>query len=486
MQLDSTFDYKNLFTNPSTPNGSDHTVLNIPGSYNLDGTNTTYIDTLILDRVPITMDDNKKTTINSIFNFNCGTNTADTSDFTININDGGSIIFNNDISLTTHNIYYLDVTNGNKKYSKKLNINYNGGKIVLNTIFNLNPNLSEPLTINANIYNLRNLMINYNINSKPIIINKYFYNYGNLNQSITKPQNIYFGFNYDSQTDEYKKSTQTNIYNFGNMRLFNIKINGHFSNAGLLKINGQMDILDNNLAMNITSKLIIMEGGKLKFILNNPFNDNLIYHQGDYINIQEKSVIEVELNKSLPSQKFLETPRVIINLSTVKFDGIVKLNDPFKNEEAIIKNEIGIIYLENDFKTEGNIKFLNNDVILSILKDPIFIQSEVEDDRYLNISTLTYLKNGKKIQLESPDEIKDLIFELNSSDIEPDVLNTIIYLLTKQYEETYGSQTRDILDEILRLIKFGLLKDWPYNSNIPVQHPHPSPPSHPGCPCRKF
>lgn len=484
MQFNSSFDYKLLFTGASG-SGTTNTVLDIPGFYNLDGTNATYIDTLVLARTPISVIDSNSEikTINTIFNFNCG---SDASELTININDGGSIIFNIDVSLTTHDIYYSDSTN---KKQKKLNLNYNGGNIVLNTMFNLNPNLSEPLIINANIYNLKSLMINYNINSKPLIINKYFYNYGNLNQSITKPQNIYFGFSYDSSTGEYKESTQSRINNFGNMRLYNIKLNGHFSNAGLLKINGRMDILDSNLAMNITSKLIIMEGGKLKFILNKPFNDNLIYHQGDYINVQEKSSIEIELNKSSSSQKFLETPRIIVNLSTVKNDGTIKLIDPFNNEEAIIKNEIGIVYLENDFKIEGNIKFLNNDVILSVLKDPIFIQNEVEDETYLNISTLTYLKNGNKKILKTDNEIKDLIFELNSSDIEPDVLNTIIYLLTKQYEETYGLQTKDILDEILKLIKFGLLKDWHYTPNIPIQPiqpPHPLPPSRSSYLCKKI
>ena len=166
-------------------------------------------------------------------------------------------------------------------------------------------------------------------------------------------------------------------------------------------------------------------------------------------------------------------------IAKVKLDGKI-INKT--NKEYIIQNN-DVIYLENDFETEGDVKISNNDVVISFNKDPVFASNDVMDDRYLNISKLYYSIHGQGSNLTTTGQIKDLIFELNSSNIEPDVLNTIIYLLTKQFEETY---TKNTLDEILRLIKFGLLKDWSYTPNIPVQPPHPHPPSRSDCPCRKF
>ena len=77
------------------------------------------------------------------------------------------------------------------------------------------------------------------------------------------------------------------------------------------------------------------------------------------------------------------------------------------------------------------------------------------------------MMNRLPLSLDDQKNIKDCIFELNSSNINAADLNTITYLLNTQYNIKH--QSEGTIDEILRLIKFGLLKDWSCTPNIPVQ-----------------
>lgn len=85
------------------------------------------------------------------------------------------------------------------------------------------------------------------------------------------------------------------------------------------------------------------------------------------------------------------------------------------------------------------------------------------------------------ILYNNPNNIIDCLFELNSSEIQQDILNTITYLLLNQYNIQNNKEKESDLNEILRLIKFGLLKVWPYNSNT-LNYPLKYQPS---CTCYK-
>ena len=187
------------------------------------------------------------------------------------------------------------------------------------------------------------------------------------------------------------------------------------------------------------TKLIIEKNGYL-------INDN-IFEQ------KENTIIIIGENGYVENKQNMKLDGTIINNSS----------DP----EILINNINGLLILENDFNISGNeTKIKNSDVVVSYNYDPKFIKTG-NDERYLNIESMTYKKNNEEMQLLTNDQknIKDCIFELNSSNINAADLNTITYLLITKYNIKH--QIEETINEILRLIKFGLLKDWPYNLNAP-------------------
>ena len=373
-----------------------------------------------------------------------------------------------------------------------ININLNfGGYIVINTDLNMVPSL----TINGNnsyIIDNGNFILfrkTYNINdeylndySRSIIIN----NENNEFSLSSDIENLTFGqfYNYGL----FLQSTEltiNRIYNFGNWRSSKkLNLKSIFSNNGTFEINN--DVFAYHRIANDENGIIkINQGGNLYFditdINNSKAFDTLILNKGSLFDMKDKTSIKL-LNLNNIDYLFK-------NYSVIKIDGEISSNVPITS----INYNNGLIYLENDSYLDKNIIFKNNSTIISYTDkyDPVFTDDDVKDERYLNIKKMKYYKDDKEINLyENLENIKDCIFELNSLDIEAATLNSMTFLLDMQYNIKH--QTDGTIDEILRLIKFGLLKDWSYGSgsNIPVQpvkppfYP-PKPKYQPGCPCFK-
>lgn len=421
---------------------------------------------------------------------------------------------------------------------KNLTITMNtGGFIVVNIrIQDTNKIMNLNIEDGTFVYNIDNNVIGYkNINKNEqlykckVIVNKDVQLYHDYNHDITiyellnygnimlhcnnKNYKTYFGPKYDRPNN-----ISDVIINYGYIRFYkdnDCEIYGSISNSGKIFIYSHV-IMHSRFSNDEEGKLIIetngqetdeeRKAGKLYFdITYNGYGYSFL--------INNKAVIDVKENGEIgligePDNLKYSLKYIIFNNGVVKFDGLI--SNKFSQKE--IYNDVNsIIYLENDFKAKDNkIKFYNNGVIISHDEDESVIEKLINKGRYLNITTMKYYRyqNDKVQEICLYDDlnqnnysnIQELLFELNSLDIKHDVLITITYLLNVKYiNNQYIEETNN---EILRLIKIGLLKDWPYTPNIPVQpvkppiHPpiHPSihPPIHPPkpkyqpcCPCCK-
>lgn len=405
--------------------------------------------------------------------------TTDLYDSTGNKIEYNTIIFDRPTSrkITLENDSYLIFT-CQILSTKTLNIEFNGGSVVINNRISIN--------------SLNNITVStFTIKSK-ILINKgseFYFNAFNTENNTSTPIEVIF---------------TNSVINLGVVKFYgNCKFttsNGKLLNFGFTKFRHSLTV-DGDFLLNFgiikfetykiedpdkftTLKITSVDNGS-HYIYNDYSGE--IYMERDTKFIIEKNGYLI--NDNIFEQK--ENTTIIIgengyieNNQNMKLDGTIINNS--SNPEILINNINGILTLENDFKISGNeTKIKNSDVVISYKYDPNFIKVG-NNERYLNIDLMMYKKNNEPIPLlsDSQKNIKDCIFELNSSNIDAADLNTITYLLNTQYNIKH--QTEGTIDEILRLIKFGLLKVWPYTPNIPVQPPHPPPPSHPGCPYRRF
>ena len=430
--------------------------------------NESMVDTIILNHTAIETDDSGN--ITKIYRFN----TTSAKLKNIVINNGGFLIVN-DSSISDPTTKFNDSTG-----VQNIKIDFNDGNLVYNANGGLYPSTKDKdgnnTVINCNLYINKNVSLfheyksYYTDKSNYIIINGNVYNEGTAN-IYTKMQ---FGF---GEPDKAKNKT---INNYGNFRLGDAFLNKtSIATNGLFIIRGDCKIRDARISIGLYGQLDI--GNNVR-----PKQTKLTFEDTEYMSdwIVEKITNIGKINLKENAEIILTGTNNIKllmsnnNINSVKFDGKITNKT---NNEYVIKNN-GIIYLENDFETEGDVKISNNDVVVSFNKDPVFGSNDVTDDRYLNVSKLYYSIHGQGSNLTTTGQIKDVLFELNSSDIESDVLNTTTYLLTKQFDETY---TENKIDEILRLNKFGLLKDLPYNPPVrPPIYP-PKPKYQPGCPCFK-
>ena len=395
---------------------------------------------------------------------------GDTDIIQININKGGYFIINDDMKDPMA-----------KFNNKQIQINYCGGNLVYNSETSLNPSIpngSSNIVLNCNLYINRYANVFYNYPNNSTKKEKYIRIVGNFVNEGTA--NIYSYIEFGNIESDKSNDTNYTITNYGNFRLGDALLHKTvIANNGLFIIRGDCKIHNGRISNGLYGQIDIGDNVKSKqTILTFEDNEYMVswivekFTNIGKINLKESAEI---LLTGINNIKLLMSNN---NINSVKFDGKITNKT---NNEYVIKNN-GIIYLENDFETEGDVKISNNDVVVSFNKDPVFASNDVNVDRYLNVSKLYYSVHGYGNNLTSQGQINDVLFELNSSDIEPDNLITITYLLTKQYDETY---TENKLDEILRLIKFGLLKDLPYNPPIrPPIYP-PKPKYQPGCSCFK-
>lgn len=291
-------------------------------------------------------------------------------------------------------------------------------------------------------------------------------------------------YNYGQVIQDGNIEITGKLWNNGIWRVKNktLTLHGEMTNIGTFKINSNIYTYS-RLINDENGIMEMLSDGKIIFDNEDPTLNiqHLILNRGQFIDMKNNSTIEI-----------LKTPNSLLwfieNYSTAKLDCIIKSSIPLISYNL----KDSILYLENDFESDDNFKIKNNSVVISYKKtDPIFVEDDIDYERYLNIYNMKYYKDDKPINLdESLQNINDCIFELNSVNIEPDVLNTVTFLLSSQYNIKH--QTDGMIDEILRLIKFGLLKDWSYgsSSNIPIQpgkppfYP-PKPKYQPCCPCFK-
>ena len=350
-----------------------------------------------------------------------------------------------------------------------ININLNSrGYIIVNNSLNMIPSLNIN-EYNSYIVDNGNFILfrkTYNVDkellndySKATIINNEN-NEFSLNSDI---ENLTFGWFYNFglflQVTELSVSR---VYNFGVWRSSKkLTLNSIFSNNGTFEINN--DVFAYHRIANDENGIIkINQNGNLYFDIidtnNSKAYDTLITNKGSLFDMKDKTSIKlINLNN---------IDYLFKNYSVIKIDGEISSNVPITS----INYKNGLIYLENDSNLNKNIIFKNNSTIISYTDkyDPVFTDDDVENERYLNIKKMMYYKDDKEINLyENLENVKDCIFELNSLDIEAATLNSITFLLDMQYNINH--QTDKTIDEILRLIKFGLLKDWPYTPNIPTQ-----------------
>lgn len=456
--------------------------LNVPY---IDPTNGIIFDTLYIDHTKVCYDKYGNTTIlNGGFVFDTG------KTYEININDGGKIIFGD--SGKSVNIFNLKfdktkdiktfdgyttsnpfLTNKNLAHIK---INYLGGNIIFDQFLDFN------LTDEPSIYNIKSqIIITENAYVYcPVYKNVKLYlsndiiNHGVL---ITNCPNLYFGQTYD-ENDKKTKYKWIMLLNYNRMFNLNLNINGNYTNYGNAKLGGICYF--NNSSLNtagILGNTEILKNCELTFSADKNMS-TIFSNTNKNLKIDENVKIKIIGN----SEYFKNTELLYNNNNSISRLDCQIINET--GETLYIYNKSGIVYLDNDFEYNKNIKVKNEDVVISYIKeDPEYITTN-KNDRYINIQNLKFYKNGVFYDLDSEQNIQDCIFELNSANVESSDLTSLTYLLNRQYDIKHSKD--DIINEILRLIKFGLLKDWPYTSNILIQPQHPLPPSRPGCPCKKF
>lgn len=242
----------------------------------------------------------------------------------------------------------------------------------------------------------------------------------------------------------------TNIYNYNQIRVYEYcKITGSITNSGKIYIYNEVNISNGRISNDENGLLNIETNGILMFknSLLSSF-DFMIQNLGGLVNIKENGKIIVEqTNKNIEY--------FIINNHVLKVDGEI-LNKTGK-ENYILNDVNSIIYLENNAKISKNIKIINEDNVISFCSLENGQIIEQNNGKSLNIQALYYSKNNEKKYFDSNeiDNLVNYIYELNSSDIEPDVLNTIIFLLLIGVYHN----AKDDISEILKLLKlYGFLK----------------------------
>ena len=409
--------------------------------------------------------------------------------YEININDGGKIIFSESGKST--NIFNLkfdktkdiktfnDYTTSNpfltNKNLARIKINYLGGNIIFDQFLDFN------LTDEPRIYNIESqIIITENAYVYcPVYENVKLYlsndiiNHGTL---ITMSPNLYFGQIYD-ENDGKTKYKNIMLLNYNRMFNLNLNFNGNYTNYGNAKLGGICYF--NNSSLNtagISGNTEILKNCKLTFFADKNMS-TIFSNTNKNLKIDENVKIKI-----IGDSKYFKNTELLYNNN----NSISRLDCQIINETGetlYIYNKSGIVYLDNDFEYNKNVKVKNEDVVISYVKeDPTYITTN-KNDRYINIQNLEFYKNGDFSKLDSKEKIQDCIFELNSANIESSDLITLTYLLNRQYDIKHSKD--DTIDEILKLIKFGLLKDWSYTPNIPTQPIQP-PPFHPSCPCKKF
>lgn len=469
-------------------NTSNKSVLNIPY---IDKDNIIF-DTLYVDHTKVCYNSYGQKAL-----LNGGFKSSDTDKtYEININDGGKIIFNdsgksvNIFSLkfdNKHNITDFKDYTTSKPFSidndlTYVKVNYLSGTIIFDQFLDFNLNsINKPsiYNIKSQIIITENAYVYYpNYENVKLYFSNDIINHGVL---ITNSPNLYFGQIYD-ENDGKTKYKRIMLLNYNRMFILNLNFNGNYANYGNAKLGGICYF--NNSSLNTAGVLgntEILKNCELTFFADEDM-PTILSNTNKNFKVDENVKIKITGN----SKYFKNTNLLYNNNNSVSRLDCQIINET--GETLYIYNKSGIVYLDNDFKYNEKVKIKNEDVLISYIeKDPEYITTN-KDDRYINIQNLKFYKNGVFSNLDSRQNIQDCIFELNSANIESSDLLSLTYLLNRQYDIKHSKD--NVIDEILRLIKIGLLKNWPYTPNIPIQPVKPPcvppPPSHPDCPCKRF
>lgn len=356
---------------------------------------------------------------------------------TVIINDMDDSYKNNLLKLKEKGYLIFNVSMSNSETPKLI---IDGGTIVFNntcdikTIVKNNNNLTLDYS-NCDIIINENVMVYCGENKGDILNIKRIYNYGNLL--------------INNETSFNNNDYSSTIFNTGTIRIRKpCEITGDTTNTGMFLIYNDIKYKNGRFSNDENGILNLETNGIITYdISKSSSHDYIIQNLGGLINIKEEG-------KLIVKEKTENIKYLIKNNHILKFDGEI-INNSGKELE-ILNNINSIIYLENDANISENIKFVNNDNIISFKSnDKIKLQNE-EKGRYLNIPELYYNKGNenKYFDIEKMDDLINYIYELNSSDIDPDVLNTISFLLLNN---VYRKSNIDI-SEILKLLKlYGFL-----------------------------
>lgn len=359
---------------------------------------------------------------------------------------------------STYNTLIINKTDTNYK-NKTITLD-NGGYLIIDTalkngeipkikilggtiIFNKDNNLFSFIIDDKN-----DLTLNFNC---VVIINENVKIYLDKKYNGLKIKKLFnYGILLLYSDSSFGSESGTNIYNYNQIRVYeHCIITSSVTNSGKIYIYNEVNISNGRISNDENGLLNIETNGILTFknSLLSSFNF-MIQNLGGLVNIKENGKIMVEqTNKNIEY--------FIINNHVLKVDGEI-INKTGK-ENYILNDVNSIIYLENNAKISKNIKIINEDNVISFCSLENGQIIEQNNGKSLNIQALYYSKNNEKKYFDSNeiDNLVDYIYELNSSDIEPDVLNTIIFLLLIGVYHN----AKDDISEILKLLKlYGFLK----------------------------
>lgn len=356
----------------------------------------------------------------------------DNSTNTIELGEGGYLIF--DTKIKTDILPKIKVS---------------GGTIIFNKDIDLYPIISDAnnkltMDFNCDIIINENVKIFCNSEKHKLIIKKLF-NFGVL-------------LLHNKETLFSSSETGTIIYNYNEIRInTHCEIKGSITNSGKIYIYDEVNFINGRFSNDENGITNVETNGSLTFDNKDYTYDYIIKNLGGIVNIKEGG--KLILRDKSKSIKYL-----LSNFHILKIDGEI-INET--NEKIEILNNVNsIIYLENDTKITENIRFNNEDNIISFISDKFDLLNN-DKGKYLNIPKLYYMdKENKEISITKTEDIINYIYELNSSDIEPAVLNTISLLLLNK--ALYTGSITDI-SEILKILRLNIWFNLPGYSQLKKQ-----------------
>lgn len=319
-----------------------------------------------------------------------------------------------------------------------LNFIFNGGTVILNNKINFDVTLENDVVINSIIIINSGCELFFNIKNWEVYtidIKNYFINHGLIKLNgrfiLSKNSILNFGILLFRYSLTLSTSATIGLSNYGEI----------ISNTAQKDLTHDTELIisKTRLFNDINSKFYLEKNTSLILKNNGTVRNDGVFKQ------KENSIIEIYDNGYIQNKNILSLDALLINNSD--------------SQEQIINDINGVLTLENDFNVDKSGKSLhikNSDVVISYKYKPNF-STVGKEATYLNIDNLKYIKGENEKSLAVEENIKECIFELNSSNINETALNTLIYLLNLKYN--IKQSTTENNKEIIKLLKLILFKN---------------------------